>query len=87
VWQKVKRRANPIDGAGAKLLARAEVAEQEESKDAVKASDEAELAQATAILMQWVDAAQKIVDDATIRWHGVPEVARNRGAQNDSQNR
>ena len=86
VWPK-EQRPKPIVGAGAKLLARAEVAEQEDSKDAVNDFDETELAQATAILMQWVEVAQEAVDGVTHRWSSVAEVARNRGAQNESQNR
>ncbi|MEO1529968.1 MAG: hypothetical protein AAFX06_31520, partial [Planctomycetota bacterium] len=87
VWPKEKRRVQPVAGAGAKLLARAEVAEQEESEVAVNTPDDAELAQATAILMQWVDTTQEVMNEVSKRWSGVAEVARNRGAQDDSQKR
>ena len=87
VWPKERRQIKPIIGAGAKLLARAEVAEREESKDAVKDFDDSKLAQANAILMRWVDAAQQVVEVASQRWSGVAEVARNRGAQAQSQTR
>jgi hypothetical protein len=71
-------------GAGAKLLARAEAAEQLPKTGSDEPTAEQQLAQAQAMLQQWVGVAQSVFDDVSQQWNDVIEVAQNRGAQDDS---
>ncbi|WP_182865042.1 hypothetical protein [Stieleria mannarensis] len=87
VWPVNAGPAKPIPGIGAKLLARAEAAEQLPAEGTAKPFTPEQLAQAGATLWQWVDVAQGVFDDLSDRLNDVTEVARNRGTQNDSKRR
>ncbi|MCC9601641.1 hypothetical protein LOC67_13870 [Stieleria sp. JC731] len=76
---------DPIVGSGAKLLARAEAAEQPANEGAAEPFNDEQLAQVRATLLQWVDVAQSVIEDLNDRTSDVIEVARNRGTQDDSQ--
>lgn len=87
VWPAPAKPAKPIPGSGAKLLARAEAAEQLPAEDSTESFTPEQLAQAGAIVGQWVDVAQSVIDEVAIRLNDVTEVARNRGTQDDSNRR
>ncbi|QEF99732.1 hypothetical protein Mal15_37980 [Stieleria maiorica] len=87
VWPVNAGPAKPIPGIGAKLLARAEAAEQLPAEGQAKPFTPEQLARAGATLWQWVDVAQGVFDDLSDRLNDVTEVARNRGTQNDSKRR
>ena len=87
VWPAAAQPAKPIPGSGAKLLARAEAAEQLPEKGLAKPFTEPQLAQANAMFWQWVDVAQSVFDDVADHLDDVTEVARNRGTQDDSTRR
>ncbi|WP_146523539.1 hypothetical protein [Stieleria varia] len=70
-----------VGNAGAELLARAQAVEQIEPVQ----SDQ--LAEATATVLQWVDAAQRVADSVGQRWQEITEVARNRGTQSQPTRR
>lgn len=87
VWPAAAQPAKPIPGIGARLLARAEAAEQLPEKGLAKPFTEQQLAQANAMFWQWVDVAQSVFDDVADHLDDVTEVARNRGTQDDSTRR
>lgn len=86
-WPVPPRPAEPKRGAGAKLLARAEAAEHLPVKGAVKPLSQDVLAQARAVLSQWVAVTQNAIDEISNRWSDVAEVALNRGTQDESNRR
>lgn len=96
VWPADARPAKLIPGIGARLLARAEAVGrlEEDRLEPVRLDAEPllvegstdpitqqQLAQANAMLLQWVDVAQRVIDDYSNRLNAAPEVARNRGTQ------
>lgn len=78
VWP-VNRKGN--GDAGAELLARAKASEQ------VEPVDNDQLADATATLLQWVDAAQSYADTISQHWLTVTEVAHHSGTQDQPARR
>ncbi len=97
VWPVEPKPAIVVPGDGARLLARAEAAPAADatledaellvSKRSAESVNDQQLAQATATVMQWVDAAQSVIDDVSNHLDDVIEVARNRGTQDDSTRR
>lgn len=83
-WPAKAGPAKPIPGSGAKLLARAKVAEQPRAEGSTEPVTPQQLAQAGAIVMQWVDVARSVIDDFSDRLNDVTEVARNRGTQDET---
>ncbi|MCS7470693.1 hypothetical protein NZK35_28915 [Stieleria sp. ICT_E10.1] len=87
VWPANAQPAKPIPGSGAKLLARAEAAEQLPAEGTAKPFTPEQLAQADAMFRQWVGVAQSVLDDLSDRLNDVTEVALHRGTQDDSNRR
>ncbi|QDV43378.1 hypothetical protein Enr13x_32340 [Stieleria neptunia] len=87
VWPANAQPAKPIPGSGAKLLARAEAAEQLPAEGTAKPFTPEQLAQADAMFRQWVGVAQSVLDDLSDRLNDVTEVALHRGTQDDSERR
>lgn len=87
VWPVDAKPAKPIPGSGAKLLARAEAAEQLPAEGMANPFTPEQLAQADAMFRQWVDVAQGVIGDLSDRFKDVTEVARTRGTQDDSKRR
>ncbi|MCO8123020.1 hypothetical protein NHH03_14825 [Stieleria sp. TO1_6] len=87
LWPTKPAPPEPKPGSGAKLLARAEAAEQLPQGRMTQPVMEQPLAQASATLMQWVHAAQSVFDEVNFRLSDVIEVARNRGTQHDATRR
>ena len=91
-WPVPPAVAEPIRGSGVKLLARAEAVERPAAERATdesldQAQMQAQLAQVSAKLRQWVDVTQKFVRDWNRSFEDVAEVAQNRGTQDESKKR
>ncbi|KAA5540640.1 hypothetical protein FYK55_19795 [Roseiconus nitratireducens] len=86
--QDAQQEAEPVaPAAGARLLARAEAAERLPDDVEAASVDQRRLAEATATLLQWVDAGQGIVDQVSSRWSDVTRVARYHGGHGDTEQR
>lgn len=89
VWPAAKPPVAPPPGIGARLLARAKAVERLDAEQPGQSGPAGpltpeQLAQTRAKLLQWVGVARSVIDDLSLRLTDVAEVARNRGAQDET---